>query len=166
MAWSHDNILVMYEIAPSPQRSILGFIDEVPWAFFRLSAMADRLHCDLGVAGAHRSILKTLFQDGEQTAPDLARRKLVTRQAVQPIIDDLLAKELIRAEDNPHHRRSPLYVLSQKGIDACVAIQKREIEELDRLAPAIDVAAFDTALAAIRALNEALSDRLEATETP
>jgi DNA-binding MarR family transcriptional regulator len=152
----------MYQLTPSPERAVLGFIDEIPAAFFRLSALTETLHADLGVAGAHRTVLKWLFLDGEQTAPDLARRKLVTRQAIQPILDDLAARGLIETVANPRHRRSSLYRLTAQGIEACVVIQKREVEEIGRLAPEADQAVFETALAAIRRLNEALSQRLEA----
>ena len=157
-------MLVMYELAPSPQRSVLKFIDEVAPAHFRLVALAERMHADLGVAGPHRTVLKALFLDGQQSAPDLARRKSVTRQAVQPIVDDLLAKGLVSAADNPRHRRSPLYALTREGIDVCVAIQKREIAEIERLAPDADPALFEAALKAIRALNDAMAGRLEAAD--
>ncbi|MEQ1930468.1 MAG: MarR family transcriptional regulator [Parvularculaceae bacterium] len=153
----------MYEyLAKTPERSILGFIDEVPYAFFRLSALAERLHADLGVSGPHRGVLKALFLDGEQTAPDLARRKLVTRQAIQPIVDDLVSRGLIAAEDNPRHRRSQLYSLTKKGIEACVTIQEREIAEIERLTPDLDAGSLDSALSVIRQLNEALLERLDA----
>lgn len=149
----------MYRDGHSRQ-SILELIDEIPVAFFRLSAMAERLHGDLGVGGPHRSILKILFVDGEQTAPDLARRKLVTRQAIQPHLDDLQAKGFVAAVDNPRHRRSNLYSLTKSGIDLCVAIQKRELEELEAWVPDMDPAALASALKAVRDLNEALDARL------
>lgn len=151
----------MYEPPPSLQTSVLSFIDEVPPAFFRLSAMAERIHADLGVAGPQRSVLRSLFIEGEQTTPDLARRKPVTRQAIQPVVDDLVARGLVSARENPRHRRSKLYALTKPGIDLCVAIQQRELEEINRLAPAIGSAAFGAAIEAIRTLNNALADRLD-----
>jgi len=150
----------MYSEGDTPQQAALEFIDEIPTAFFRLSAMAERLHRDLGVGGPHRGILKSLFLDGEQTAPDLARRKMVTRQAIQPYLDELMAQGFIAAVDNPRHRRSSLYSLTKAGIELCVAIQKREFEELESWGAQLDPAAIRAALKAVRELNEALDARL------
>ncbi len=150
----------MYSEGDTPQQTALEFIDEIPTAFFRLSAMAEKLHRDLGVGGPHRGILKALFLDGEQTAPDLARRKMVTRQAIQPYLDALLAQGFIAAIDNPRHRRSSLYSLTKSGIDLCIAIQKREFDELQSWGAQLDQGAIRTALKALRELNEALDARL------
>lgn len=151
----------MYEPPESLEGALLRLIDEVPPAFFRLSAMAERLHEDLGVGGPARGVLRSLFLDGEQTAPELARRKPVTRQAVQPVIDELVERGLVSARDNPHHKRSKLYALTRDGIELCVSIQRRELAELNLMSPEIDGAKVAAALEALRFLNARLADRLD-----
>jgi DNA-binding MarR family transcriptional regulator len=151
----------MYDPPESPHGALLRLIDEVPSAFFRLSAMAERLHQDIGIAGPARGVLRTLFLEGEHTAPDLARRKPVTRQAVQPILDDLLARGLVAARDNPKHRRSRLYALTKEGIELCVTIQRRELEEISFLSPDLDPDKIAAAVEAMRQLNATLADRLD-----
>lgn len=150
----------MYSEGHTTRQSVIELIDEIPATFFRLSAMAEKLHGNLGVAGPHRGILKLLFLEGEQTAPDLARWKMVTRQAIQPHLDELLAQGFIAAVENPRHRRSNLYSLTKSGIDLCVAIQKREFEEFERWELKVDPASIVAAVKTIRELKEALEARL------
>lgn len=151
----------MYEPPESLQGALLRLIEEVPPAFFKLTAMAERLHEDIGIAGPGRGTLRSLFLDGEQTAPELARRRPVSRQAIQPILDELVSRGLVAARDNPKHRRSKLYAITKDGIDLCVRIQQRELEELNLVTPDIDQAKLVAAVEAMRILNNALSDRLD-----
>lgn len=151
----------MYEPPESAQGALLRLIDEVPPAFFRLTAIAERIHEEIGIAAPQRGALRSLFLDGEQTAPELARRKPVTRQAVQPLLDDLVARGLVSARDNPRHRRSKLYALTKEGIDLCVSIQQRELAELNLMAPNIDSEKVAAAVEALRVLNATLADRLD-----
>jgi DNA-binding MarR family transcriptional regulator len=154
----------MYDPGDSPERDVLALIDEVPKAFFRLSATAEIIFADLGVSGAERGVLRDLFFDGERTAPELARRKPVTRQAIQSILDDLVRKGFIRAAENPRHKRSKLYVLTQAGINVCVKIRERELAEIGRLLRSVDDLEgvdFEAAARAVSMLTGVLQDRLE-----
>ncbi|HBS36730.1 MAG TPA: hypothetical protein DEA50_16885, partial [Parvularcula sp.] len=102
----------MYEPPPSRARDVLAVINEIPRAFFRLAAIAEDLFADMGLGAPERGTLRDLFIEGESSAPDLARRKAVSRQAVQATLDGLAAKGLVRTEINPRHKRSKLYLLT------------------------------------------------------
>jgi DNA-binding MarR family transcriptional regulator len=151
----------MYEPAPGRDRDVLALINEIPRAFFRLSAMAEGLFADLGLGPPERGTLRDLFVEGESAAPDLARRKAVSRQAVQAVLDGLVAKGLVRAEINPRHKRSKLYVLTKAGIETCVELQRREMEKISSLVGGAGEADFAKAAAALSALNTVLAQDLD-----
>ena len=50
-----------------------------------------------------------------KTVPQIARRLGITRQAVQRVINDLLAQRLVAQVANPDHRTSPLIGLTDDG---------------------------------------------------
>lgn len=146
----------MYDIGKSPEGDVLALINEVPTAFFRLSAVAETIFADLEVSGPARGVLRDLFIDGERTAPELARRKSVTRQAAQAVLDDLVAKGYVRATENPRHKRSKLYVLTPEGIDLCVKIQELELQEIRCILPSVGLHDFAAAAETLRTLSDVL----------
>lgn len=154
----------MYDPGKSPESDVLACINEIPRAYFRIAAAADRLHADLGVTGAARGVMRDLFLDGERTAPDLARTKPVTRQAIQPVLDDLVARGFALALENPRHRRSKVYRLTQKGIDICVEVQRRELDALREHLPAFAGADFAGAADALRRIADVMQQKLEAAD--
>lgn len=152
----------MYDPEPSPERDVLAAINEVPKAFFRLTAIAETVFADLGVTASERGVLRDLFIEGEATAPDIARRKPVTRQTIQPVLDSLVAKGFARADDNPRHKRSKLYSLTQAGIARCVEIQNRELAAIKDMLNGMSPVDFAAAAQALRAMNERLDERISA----
>jgi DNA-binding MarR family transcriptional regulator len=150
----------MYDIDPSPERDVLAAVNEVPRAFFRLSAVAETIFADLGVSPGERGVLRELFVEGQDTAPSLAQRKPVSRQAMQAILDGLAAKGLVRIEDNPRHKRSKFYSLAPQGIDLCVELQKREIAAIREVMGEAPTADFAAAAAALQTLNRLLARKL------
>lgn len=156
----------MYDPGPIPARDVLALVNEIPRAFFRLSAIAGDLFADLGVGGPERGVLRELFIEGEGAAPDFARRKAVTRQGMQAILDRLVAKGLVRSEINPRHKRSKNYVLTQAGIETCVEIQRRELEKIGELMREAPGADFAAAAAALAALNTVLAGDLDRRRRP
>ncbi len=151
----------MYDPGPIPARDVLALVNEIPRAFFRLSAIADDLFADLGVGGPERGVLRDLFVEGEASAPEVARRKAVTRQAMQTVLDRLVAKGLVRTEINPRHKRSKKYVLTQAGIAACVELQRRELEKISALMKAASPADYAAAAEALASLNAILAADLD-----
>ncbi len=152
----------MYDPEPSPESDVLATVNEVPKAFFRLSAIADSVFADLGVSASERGIMRDLFIEGEATAPEIARRKPVTRQSIQPVLDGLVAKGFVRAAENPRHKRSKLYSLTAAGIESCVQLQKRELTVIRDMLGGFAGADFAAAAEALRRLNARLDERIAA----
>ena len=107
-------------------------IVQVRRLFHRLAEVADEAHRDLGVTASQRAVLETLSNDGPQTVPQIARRKAVTRQHIQILVNGLVERGHVALADNPAHQRSSLAALTaavfaaafyvwQSGIDAMAA---------------------------------------------
>ncbi len=152
----------MYDPEPGPERDVLATINEVPKAFFRLTVIAETVFADLGVSAAERGVLRDLFVEGEATAPDMARRKPVTRQSIQPVFDSLVAKGFVRAVDNPRHKRSKLFSLTPAGIAHCVELQNRELAAIMDMLNGMSPADFAAAAEALKAMNRQLDEKINA----
>jgi DNA-binding MarR family transcriptional regulator len=153
----------MYGPTSSPEREIIDLVNEIPRAYIRLSILAEEILADIGLSGPARGVLRDLFVDGERTAPDLARTRPVTRQAIQPILDELVAKGLVHVTENPRHQRSWLYALTPAGIDICVEVERREIAEIRRWAgDVVAPASFAGAAEALKLLNRVLLGAIDA----
>lgn len=150
----------MYDPDPGPERDVLAAINEIPKAFFRLSAVAETIFEGLDVTAPERGVMRDLFVEGEATAPDLARRKPVTRQSIQPVLDSLVAKGLACAVENPRHKRSRLYSLTPKGIDRCVELQSRELAAIRDMLLEMDATNFAAIAHALKVMNERLDERI------
>ena len=150
----------MYQPDPGPEADVLRLVNAVPKAFFHLAAIAERTYADLGVGGPERGVLRDLFLDGAQTVPDLARKRHVSRQAIQQVVAQLLAKALIEFERNPRHKRSQLFVLTKKGLDLCVTLQERDLAEIRRIMRRTGLDDAATAAAVLEQLNAALAEEL------
>lgn len=150
----------MYDIDPGPERDILAAINEVPKAFFRITAVAEAIFADLGITAAERGILRDLFLEGQATAPEIARRKPVTRQSIQPVLDGLVAKGFVRAFENPRHKRSKFYSLTQAGVGQCVELQKREIATIRDLLNDLSDADFAATAKALKMMNARLDAKI------
>lgn len=110
---------------------------EVRHLFQVLKALADALHRDAGLNASTRAAMEALA-DGPRTVPDIARRKSVTRQHIQLLVDELATADLVELRANPAHLRSPLVALTRKGEAVFAGVRKREAPLLDRLASGLD----------------------------
>lgn len=113
-------------------------VDEVRLAFHSLGNFAARTTMD-GIDPPARAVLEFLLRHGPTTVPEIARRRGVTRQHIQTIVNDLAENSLVTAESNPAHRRSHLICLTTSGTDLIATIVAHErdliapfVEELDR----------------------------------
>lgn len=106
--------------------SLLALLDENVALFLKIRAQAEQLHPQGPCSGALRNLLRHLQQTGPQTVPSLARQRCVKRQPVQTLINQLLSQQLIESHDNPAHKRSPLYRLTEQGLKFLQQIQQRE----------------------------------------
>ncbi len=59
------------------------------------------------------------------TVPQIARRLGISRQAVQRVVNELANEGTVAAEDNPGHRSSPLFTLTEAGRTALDRLSAR-----------------------------------------
>src|SRR5262245_15381890 len=107
--------------AESPFNSL---INETVSLFHRLRIVADQIHHRGEMTGALRSILRSLDKLGEQTGPQMARARAVSRQHVQTLVNQLVDDRLVEFIANPAHKRSPMARLTPLG--------KKTVDEMNR----------------------------------
>src|SRR6478752_6379960 len=91
-----------------------------------LMTAGDRMVAGLGLTSPRWQVLRAIY-DAERAQPVawLARDMGGNRQNVQRIVNDLQKLGFVTLEENPHHRRASLVVLTDKG--------RRTYEEAGRL---------------------------------
>jgi DNA-binding MarR family transcriptional regulator len=109
--------------AESPFDSL---INETVSLFHRLRVVADQIHHRGEMTGALRSILRSLDKLGEQTVPQMARARAVSRQHVQALVNQLVGERLVEFITNPAHKRSPLARLTTLGKKTVDAMNRNE----------------------------------------
>jgi DNA-binding MarR family transcriptional regulator len=103
---------------------------EIIWLVRRLfrsmAATADRYLVDDDLSAADRAVMEFLYPDEKLSVPAIAARYEVSRQHVQVTVNRLMSNGLVRAESNPHHKRSRLIRLSELGRASFAEIRKNE----------------------------------------
>jgi DNA-binding MarR family transcriptional regulator len=151
-----DKYIVMLQHPAKPEELFIALVDEIPPLFFRLRGLAERAHYARGISAAQRAVLRDIVEHGPLTAPGLAAMRTVTRQAVQPVIDELFAEGLVEAQDNPRHKRSCLIVATKQGVKTHAAIRADELKALKHTAREFSLAELTSALDAIRHVSKVL----------
>jgi len=123
-----------------------------------LSAVESRLE-GTGISVALRGVLEILAEDGPQAVPQIARAHGVGRQFVQRTVDEAAAAGLVCSEDNPAHRRSPLFDLTDKGRAAFAKIRRQEMAVTRRVAAGLSRADVAAALRVVKHMKEAFAGR-------
>ncbi len=142
-------------MSPKAQK-LYAVIARIRTSFNRLKNIADEMHRDIGVSASMRAVMEFLAEDGPHTVPDIARPKGVSRQHIQVNMDELFSCGFVKRLQNPAHKRSPLYALTQKGKNTFAAIRKREIKVLERLAEELPLETLKAAELALTTLNHSL----------
>jgi DNA-binding MarR family transcriptional regulator len=123
----------------------------------RLLSAGDRLVGELGLTSARWQMLGAVaLSDRPRTAPQLAARMGMTRQAAQKQLDLLMEDGLVAAEANPGHARSPFYVLTRKGGSVYAATERVQTAWANRMAGSLAIRDLETT----RQLLDKLSNRL------
>lgn len=109
----------------SPKRKL--FLDLV-LSVFRLNGLlqaeGDRMAGELGLTSARWKVIGVIaLAPGGVTVPSIARTLGQSRQAVQRITDVMRDDDLINYTDNPRHKRSPLVVLTEQGLQVYNALR-------------------------------------------
>lgn len=136
-----------------------ALVREVRVAFYRLKALGDDLNAQLGITGALRGVMDTLLEHGPATVPQIARRRRVSRQHIQALVDVMWERKLCSLSANPAHARSAVIELTPKGRALLETLEECEQPLLTDVASEVpaDVAG---ALAVLRRLNAALLRRM------
>ncbi|BBE74672.1 MarR family winged helix-turn-helix transcriptional regulator [Oharaeibacter diazotrophicus] len=137
-------------------------VDALVLEVFRLNgallASGDALTRPLGLTSARWQVLGAVAGDGEgATVSRIARGMGLARQSVQRVVDDLADAGLVALEDNPHHKRARLVVLTDEGrrrFAAAGAAWTPVAELLAGLVPADDLAQTVLVLRRLRASLE------------
>ena len=134
---------------------------EITWLIRRLframAARADQYLADADLRAADRAVMEFLYPDLALSVPQIARRYTVSRQHVQVTANELVDRGLLRAEENPKHKRSSLLRLSAAGVRRFESIRQAETELLDRLFDGFSDSDLDTTRKTLRSLLERLA---------
>jgi DNA-binding MarR family transcriptional regulator len=147
--------------SPSPAgayRAVDQFTFEVALLFFRMRTAATEYLGQGRHSTGRRSILKSLAE-GPQTVPAMARRRSVSRQHVQKLVDELKADGLVGTRPNPRDRRSRLIVLQSRGRAFLEELRAREAELFAQLAEGLRLEDFEQATRLVREIRERLERR-------
>jgi DNA-binding MarR family transcriptional regulator len=137
---------------------MVALLDEVRLLFHVAAQAAERLHGEPVTAGG-RAVLELLHQAGPAPVPAMARRRNVSRQHIQLLVNALHSQGLVVAQDNPAHRRSPVIALTAKGRATIRRMLEREqklLARLDLRVSAHQLEAATKTLGAVRTAMEAI----------
>ena len=111
----------------------------------RLLEWGDRFTADYGLTSARWQILGALaLAEGPMTTPRIAENMGVTRQAARKQLRLLGEDGLVCCLDNPHHKRSPLYALTDAGRTRYAAIEHEWNAHAGELAERINPEELET----------------------
>jgi DNA-binding MarR family transcriptional regulator len=79
-----------------------------------------------GLSVGVRAVLNLLREHGPMTVPQMSRAQALSRQFVQRMVNEAVARGLAEAAANPAHRRSSLIRLTGTGSTAIAELVSRE----------------------------------------
>jgi DNA-binding MarR family transcriptional regulator len=118
--------------AESTDSAFNVLINETSLLFHRLKIVADEVHHQGEMSGGLRSILRNLDKHGEQTVPQMARDRAVSRQNVQTLVNQLAEAAYVEFIENPAHKRSAFVRLTALGKKTVDAMNRREHKLLSK----------------------------------
>jgi DNA-binding MarR family transcriptional regulator len=139
-----------------PSKPIEDLIDEVRLLWNALVRRGEALHERDGIGMGLRAILEFLLRNGPTTVPNIARRRGVSRQHVQTLVNPLIERKWVRPVENPAHRRSPLMELTSRGRQAIERMRRREAAIFRDVASDLSAHDLERSAATLRALRRAV----------
>ncbi len=124
--------------------------------FQQLRVVSDAMLEDVGINASQRALLEALDGDAAFSVPQIAKQLSVSRQHIQTLVNEMLAKDLVETADNPAHKRSPLVRSTAAGKKLFSSIKEGEQELLDKLTPSFSNADLATSLETLETLEELL----------
>ncbi|KUJ77779.1 MarR family winged helix-turn-helix transcriptional regulator [Ruegeria profundi] len=145
--------------------TVTRLIREVRTCFNQLRSLAENLNADLDVNPSMRAVMESLARDAHRTVPDLAKERGTSRQHVQKVINGLLDQELVKASENPEHKRSVLYLLTSKGDQVFAEIRRREAAPMRALSEALSQADIEQTSDVLSRMNQTLDHLINQGES-
>jgi DNA-binding MarR family transcriptional regulator len=131
----------------------------------RLLAAADRLVSKFGLTSARWQVLGAIaIAPAPQPVARLARDMGLARQGVQRIVNELAQEGVVVLEENPHHRRAKLVLMTDQGREAFDAAVGSVTLWADALAEGIEADSIVAASEVIEILRKRLEAQSQATE--
>jgi DNA-binding MarR family transcriptional regulator len=122
-----------------------------------LLAAGDRLVGDLNLTSARWQVLGAMgMTSSALPVAHIARNMGLSRQAVQRLVNELAAQNLVQFAPNPHHQRAKLVVMTPKGEAVFNAAMARQGPWADALATGVTAQEMETTLRVLRAIREKL----------
>ncbi|WP_342376384.1 MarR family transcriptional regulator [Myxococcus stipitatus] len=118
-------------------------------------AAGERLAEPSGLTSARWQVLGVVDHEPAPVA-NVARTVGLTRQSVQQTADALEADGLIEYQENPHHRRAKLIVMTPKGRERLREVEARQMAWANQLGGRVPVTALRAAVEALGVVREAL----------
>lgn len=126
--------------------------------YFRMRKAAEEMLGEGAQSAGRRSILKSLSSGGPQTVPQMARRRAVSRQHIQKLVNGLQADGLVELIENPAHKRSRLVRITNDGEAVARATAEREARILPEISRGIAVEDIRSATSVLKKLKAAFED--------
>ena len=131
---------------------------------FRLNGLlistADNLVSKFGLTGARWQVLGAIAKAGDpETTSRLARNMGLTRQSVQRVVNEMVAEGMLTLEENPHHKRSKLVVMTDKGEVAFTKALELQVPWVKALSEGISKKRLTEAREVLMALGEKLEQQ-------
>ncbi len=123
-----------------------------------LIAAGDRLASPLGLTAARWQVLGSVAGLAHPApVAHVAREMGLTRQSVQRIADQLAADGLLEYQNNPHHKRAPLVVMTARGQKAFAGVTALQVPWVNDLARGVSSRDIEAAMDVLRRVDERLA---------
>ncbi|MEO1198379.1 MAG: MarR family winged helix-turn-helix transcriptional regulator [Pseudomonadota bacterium] len=133
----------------------------------RLIAAGDALVADLGLTSARWQVLGAIaLSERPQTVSVIARRMGLTRQAVQRIVNDMAAVDLIAMKDNPADKRAKLARLTDRGQEVYETAISRQVPWANETAAGIVPTRLTEALEVLQTIGQRLDPQVPSVRQP
>ncbi len=137
--------------------SLTDFILETFRTNGELLTAGDRLVADLNLTSARWQVLGAIgMASTSLPVAHIARNMGLSRQAVQRLVNEMAAQDLVLFAPNPHHQRAKLVVMTALGQTVFDAAMKRQGPWANALAEGLEATEIDTALRVLRTIRERL----------
>ncbi|MGE0041458.1 MAG: MarR family winged helix-turn-helix transcriptional regulator [Vicinamibacterales bacterium] len=148
-------------LSADTRTTLESLADETRRLFYRLRAASAHAHGGNDVTAGLRGVMQAIADAGAQTVPQMARARLVSRQHIQVLVDELVERKLVELLNNPAHKRSKLVRLSTQGRKVFERMRRRE----RRIFAELDLPIGERELRKASRVLRAVSDTLDSVES-